>query len=119
MNAVFDSNILIDFLRGIPQARRELGRYDHVAISVVSWIEVMVGAPPELEQQTESFLGEFVLVPLDETVARRAVSLQRKHRIKLPDAVVWASAEARGMLLVTRDKVFPGDEPGIRIPYRL
>ena len=38
--------------------------------------------------------------------------------MKLPDAIVWASAQVHAMLLVTRDtKDFPGDDPGIRVPY--
>jgi hypothetical protein len=36
----------------------------------------------------------------------------------LPDAIVWASAQAHDMLLVTRDtKGFPPDDPGVRVPY--
>ena len=40
--------------------------------------------------------------------------------LKLPDAIVWASAQVHGMLLVTRDtKGFPADNPGVRMPYRV
>jgi predicted nucleic acid-binding protein len=39
-------------------------------------------------------------------------------RLRLPDAVIWASARAESALLVTRDtRDFPGDDPGVRIPY--
>ncbi|HEX5327962.1 MAG TPA: type II toxin-antitoxin system VapC family toxin [Acetobacteraceae bacterium] len=118
MNALFDTNILIDYLRGIHAARAELRRYDHIAISVISWIEVMVGAPDETEQATRDFLAGFPLVALDDGVAALAATLRRAHRVKLPDAIIWASARARGMLLVTRDgKGFPADDPGVRIPY--
>jgi predicted nucleic acid-binding protein len=47
VRAVFDTNILIDFLRGRPEAKPELERFDDRAISVLSWIEVMVGTTPE------------------------------------------------------------------------
>ncbi len=120
MNAIFDTNILIDYLRGVRAAQSELGRYDHVAISVITWIEVMVGTPPEVKEATEQFLAGFAMVPLDQAVAERAVLLRRTHRMKLPDAVVWASADVRGMLLVSRDgKAFPEDHPGIRVPYQV
>ncbi|MGD9896259.1 MAG: hypothetical protein AB7T14_04150 [Candidatus Methylacidiphilaceae bacterium] len=37
---------------------------------------------------------------------------------KLPDAVVWASAQDRALLFVTRDrKDFPAGDPGVRFPY--
>jgi hypothetical protein len=40
--------------------------------------------------------------------------------LKIPDAIIWASAEEEGCLFVTRNtKDFPADHPGIRFPYRL
>jgi len=118
VNALFDTNILIDHLRGVPQARSELGRYDLTAISVITWIEVMVGAPADTEQNTRGFLSGFALVGLDGAISDLAARLRRTHRIKLPDAIVWASARVRGMLLVTRDsRGFPADDPGVRVPY--
>jgi predicted nucleic acid-binding protein len=120
VKALFDTNILIDFLRGVPAARDELNRYPDKAISSVTWMEVMAGAPELTKQGTRGFLDGFALVDLDEAVAERAVTLRRQHRLKLPDAIVWASAQVRAMLLVTRDtKGFPADDPGVRMPYRV
>lgn len=95
MNALLDTNILIDYLRGIRAARAEMRRYDHTAISVITWIEVMVGVPAEAEQATRDFLAGFALIALDDEIAALAVSLRRAHRVKLPDAIVWASAVVR------------------------
>jgi len=37
---------------------------------------------------------------------------------KLPDAVIWATADSEGCILVTRNtKDFDGNHPMIRIPY--
>ena len=38
------------------------------------------------------FLRDFRLVELSRDVAREAVDIRRTHRLKLPDAVIWASA---------------------------
>jgi predicted nucleic acid-binding protein len=120
VKALFDTNILIDYLRGLKQAQRELTRYDAHAISIITWMEVMAGTPAPAETDTRTFLAAFDLVELDPAVAGRAVQLRQKYRLKLPDAIVWASADTRSMLLVTRDeKGFPPDDPGVRIPYRL
>ncbi len=52
-------------------------------------------------------------------LARRAISIRREHRLKLPDAIVWASALGANALLVTRNtKDFPRDEPSVRFPYQ-
>ena len=120
MKALFDTNILIDFLNGIPAAREELNRYQEKSISIVAWMEVMAGAPPSADDATRTFLDGFEIVELDGAVAERAVILRKTHRLKLPDAIVWASAQVRSMLLVTRDtKGFPADDPGVRLPYRI
>ena len=120
MKALFDTNILIDFLNAVPQAREEMARYEEKAISIVTWMEVLIGADAEVEARTRDFLGTFEVVPLANDVAERAVGLRRANNIKLPDAIVWASADIHSMLLVTRNtKDFPKDVPGIRLPYTL
>ena len=59
VKALFDTNILIDYLRGVEAARQELGRYSAKAISIVSWMEVMVGTRPEVAPATRAFLDSF------------------------------------------------------------
>jgi predicted nucleic acid-binding protein len=120
VKALFDTNILIDFLRGIRKAREELDRYQLKAISLVTWMEVLVGATPATERGTREFLNGFELIPIDQGIAERAVALRRAHRVKLPDAIIWASAQDRAMLVVTRDaEGFPTGEPSIRMPYTI
>jgi predicted nucleic acid-binding protein len=121
VKALFDTNILIDHLNSVPAARAELGRYKDKAVSVITWIEVLVGAKPGTEAATRNFLDQrFDVIGLDEKVAERAVELRQQYGVKLPDAVIWASAQVRSMLLVTRNtKDFPSGEPGIRMPYQI
>lgn len=120
VKALFDTNILIDHLNSIPAARAELAGYKDKAISIITWIEVLVGAKPGTEAATRHFLDRFDIVELDEQVAERAVELRKQHRLKLPDAVIWGSAQVHAMLLVTRNtKDFPHADPGIRLPYTL
>jgi predicted nucleic acid-binding protein len=120
VKALFDTNILIDYLNAVPQARDELDRYEVVNISIISWMEVLVGAPPQVETATRRFLAGFGMIELDSEIAERAVSLRRKHGIKLPDAIIWAAADVHSLLLVTRNtKDFGEDTPGVRVPYVL
>jgi predicted nucleic acid-binding protein len=40
--------------------------------------------------------------------------------MKLPDAIIWATAQVNEMLLVTRNvKDFSESDPGIRCPYKI
>ena len=54
--AVFDTNIVIDALNGVEIADAEYGRYDRVLVSVITWIEVMVGATDD-EEAVRDFLS--------------------------------------------------------------
>ena len=120
VSALFDTNILIDYLNGIEEAKTELDRYSDKAISLVTWMEVMVGATPETEGIIRGFLSGFANLPIDEQVAAVAVTLRKQHKIKLPDAIVCATAQVKKCLFVTRNtKDFSPDEPGIRIPYHI
>ena len=120
MKALLDTNILIDYLNGIDAAREEISRYETPLISAITWMEVMVGAIDDEQQAIRSFLSRFTQVAIDAEVAEIAASIRRKHKMRLPDAIIWASAKQEGALLVSRNtKDFPTDLPGVRAPYRL
>lgn len=120
VSVLFDTNILIDYLNGVKQAKTELDRYSDKAISLITWMEVMVGAVPETEEATRRFLSSFINLPIDDRVSGLAVTLRKNHKIKLPDAIVWATAQVDKRIFVTRNiKDFLSDEAGIRIPYQL
>ena len=121
MRALLDTNILIDYLGGIGAAREELARHEDPLISAITWMEVMAGAASQEEAgRLRAFLSEFRLVPIDEAVSEIAVVIRRDRRVRLPDAIIWASARHIGGLLVTRNtRDFPADEPGVRVPYSI
>jgi predicted nucleic acid-binding protein len=120
LNALIDSDVLLDFLDGYAPAGPELARYRERCISIISWIEVMAGARAAADEDTRrGFLDHFRIVSLTQRVAEEAVTLRREYRLKLPDAVVWASAITESCLLVSRNtKDFPASQPGVRFPYR-
>jgi predicted nucleic acid-binding protein len=120
MKVVFDTNILIDYLVGVEAARRELALYTRPLISPITWIEVMVGAREAEEPQLRAFLDRFDQVPIDDRIAEITVAIRRTYRIRIPDAIIWASARSSNALLVTRNtRDFPAEAPDIRVPYAL
>ncbi len=111
----------MDYLNGIERAKREIALHEHPAVSSVTWMEVLVGAASmDEEVQIRAFLTGFEVLPVDGQVAEKAVELRRRHRMRLPDAIIWATAICHTVLLVTRNtRDFPADHPSVRIPYRL
>ena len=121
MTAVFDTNILVDFLNGIPQALPEIDRHESRFISIMTWIEVLVGCRNDVDEAAaRNFMREFTVVDVPSRIAERAVTIRRERRLKLPDAVVLATALEMDCPLLTRNtKDFPADDPDIVVPYRL
>jgi hypothetical protein len=119
MRAVLDSDVLIDYLQGLPQAAEELAQYRQPLYSVITFMELHCGArTPEQRAAVDVLLGTMTRVELSDAIARRAVELRQNLRLKLPDAVVLASAEVEGCILVSRNtRDFPHGDPRVRFPY--
>jgi predicted nucleic acid-binding protein len=84
-----------------------------------------VGCVIGAETDAELFAAETLFesmrrIDLSADIARRAVELRRQLRLKLPDAILLATADREGCILVTRNaKDFDADDPRVRIPYQL
>lgn len=121
----FDANIVIDALGGYPPARTEIERAVTLAsrpwISRMAWIEVLSKGDERTVRDASAFLAHFGLDEIDEEISSRAAALRRERpRLKAPDAIILATAQIRGRVLITRNtKDFPAAMPGIRVPYVL
>jgi predicted nucleic acid-binding protein len=115
--AVFDTNILIDFLNDQVMAREEFDRSTRHCISQVTWIEVMAEVTAGSEAAARVFLGTFEILGLTTEVAEQAVLLRRSRRHKLPDAMILATALSHNLIFVTRNTRDFQEGPMIRIPY--
>ena len=97
-----------------------MGRYDHVLISRITWMEVLVGAEGDDSQLRDFLESHFEIMALDAAVAERGVELRREYHLRLPDAIIWATAQVHAALLVTRNtKDFNPEWEGIHAPYQI
>jgi predicted nucleic acid-binding protein len=120
-----DANILIDSLLEHDPAQREILRIAasgaRMWVSRMAWIEVLSKGNDAVVREAINFLSRFGLDEIDDEISLRAAALRRERpRLKSPDAIILATAQIRGRVLVTRNtKDFPAEMPGIRIPYKL
>lgn len=113
-SAVFDTNILIDYLKGITLESYAAPQ----AISAITWMEVMVGAKRFGQApQTRSFLSQFTLLPVNQAVSERTVEVRQKWGIKLPDAIILATAQTHSTPLISRNLKDFNRVPGVVMPY--
>ncbi len=104
----FDTSAIIHYFRGTPEwvvlidALAGEARY----ASVITRMELLVF--PEITKGEEEgiyrFLMDITVMPLDDGIESIAIEIRRKTRLKLPDAIVAATAVHIGATLITGDK---------------
>ncbi len=102
MKAVFDTNILIDYLVGDLLAKKEIEQYQSPQISIITKMEILVGMTDN-EEIIKEFLNGFNIIPLNDEIAEIAVNIRKENKIKIPDAIIWATAKYTDSLLITRN----------------
>ncbi len=119
--ALFDTNILIDYSRGIEPARKLITTTPHRLISLITWMEFLIGIPLPAQEETKLFLNEnFDVIEISRKIAEEAVLIRKTHKIALPDALIYASAKTEGLTLLTRNtKDFNPDWDDVNVPYSL
>ena len=102
MTGLLDTNVALYLLGGRLAAPLAAGSY---GISVISEMELL--SWPSLTKQEEKavrdFLGQLVICELTPAIRARAVQLRRERHLKLPDAVVCATAMEFSVELWTND----------------
>ena len=120
MTLLLDSNILIDVLRGEQVAQAWLEQQQRPSISVITWIEVLVGCRGAEQAVVEPWLESFDRLPIDQPVAALTVTLRQRHGLKIPDAIILATAHCHGLQLATRNvRDFPLTLDAVLHPYSL
>ena len=106
-NVLVDSDILIDHLRG---HRRFVRGKDTVHVSAITRAELFSGRASE-ERVIRRLLEAMADLPVDAAVAERAGRIRRTTAVRLPDALIAATAIEHGLVLLTRNE---RDFAGIR-----
>ena len=105
---LLDSDVVIGYLAGkIPDFGMETISeiVDQIpCISVITQIEVLrFNDLPEHEAILTNFVDTSKIYHLNPIVVRRTIELCKQSRIKLPDAIIAATALTENMVLVTRN----------------
>ena len=103
MKALLDTNVVIDLQKGLLARSLPRGVY---LLSVISELELrsIHGLDATSQSSLNAFLAEISIVELNEQVKENTVRLRRMHRLRLPDAIIAASAVAHNAILLTNDQ---------------
>jgi predicted nucleic acid-binding protein len=124
---LFDTNIFIDMLSGHTHAAKELISYPDPAISVITMMELRAGqvARPGDAGPLDALLDSFTILPIDVEVSEMAVVIRGKSlaagpKVKLPDAIIGATAEVWCIPIVTRNpRDFAHVTVPVHVPYEI
>ncbi|MBX3331083.1 MAG: type II toxin-antitoxin system VapC family toxin [Nitrospira sp.] len=100
---VLDTNIVLYFLGGRLSEPLPAGPS---IISVISELELLAypGLAPSEEQKVRAFLADIAVMELTLAIKNHAVDLRKRYSLKLPDAIVAATALALEATLLTNDQ---------------
>ncbi len=113
---MYDTNIMIDFLRGKQEAEEIIGKSvdgKGIGLSAVSCYELLVGATKSEEEAVGSLFSRINVYSLDLKSARAAWQLYGEFRAKgsqlsIADMFILATAKANDESFVTQDEDFRG-----------
>lgn len=109
-----DTNALIYLLAG--NECMKLFSTKKMAISIISFMEMLSfpGITDEEERKIRIFLGFCEQLQIGESIREKTIMLRRIYKIKLPDAIIAATAMVHGLPLITADVGFKKIE-GLRL----
>jgi predicted nucleic acid-binding protein len=104
VNYLFDTNAVIYFLEG-------KGNYpafsdkDFISISCITEIELLSGnISNEEKKRIQSFISMVRNLLLDKSIIQRTIDLRKDYKLKIPDAIIIATAIESGATIITADK---------------
>jgi predicted nucleic acid-binding protein len=106
-SALIDTNILIYLLKGNERIFELLNGRD-IWVSFITEMEVLAfdGHTQKELQTIKEFLSECRIVDINRSIKDAAIDIRKNDKVKLPDAIIAATAHYLDLPLITADKGF-------------
>ncbi len=104
---VVDTSLVINLFNGVNEVR-ELITGRNLFVSIITEIEVLSfpNITPSDAQLLKSFLSECYIIDIESAIKDITINIRSKYKVKLPDAVIAATAIYFDLPLFTMDKGF-------------
>ena len=115
---LLDTNSVIYFFNGEKKIADLIEKAkDDIVISFITKIELLSFdiEDQDTEKKVREFLNEIRVILLDDDVITATIEYRKKLKLKMPDAIISATAKVLGVTLITADKVLSKKLTGIKI----
>jgi predicted nucleic acid-binding protein len=115
---LIDTNILIYLSKKKLDFEKVASQKDRLFISVITYMEVWgYQFENDIEKQIiEQLCQHLPVIDLNPGIVNKVITIRQQHRIKLPDAIILATALTRNLELVTANTAdFNNIDPNLRI----
>ena len=102
---IFDTNILVYISKNILKIEKLIDPQIKPGISIISYIEAL-GFPfaiPGDQFYMQRICASCTTIQLSDLIVHETINLRRSNRIKLPDAIIYATALVQGLPLLTNN----------------
>lgn len=109
MNYLFDTNILIYYFNGslTDDVKKNVSEMleHNFSISIISKMEFLGfnQFTAREREKAEQFLSFADIIPLEDNIVDLVIQMKQNQKIKLPDAIIAATAISKNLNLVTRN----------------
>ena len=104
-DALLDSNVFVYISQKQLDFEKLLEKHDNFYASVISKMEVLGYNFNNQEEKdiVENMFNEIEIINLNEDIVNKVIEIRKKKKIKLPDAIVYATASSNELDLITRN----------------
>ena len=103
MNYLFDTNTVIYFLEN--KLSLDIKNEDNIDISFINEIELLGKEVKEEESKAiKLFLERVTIIGINDEIKKKTIEIRKAQRLKIPDAIVAATAAVNNEILLTADK---------------
>ncbi len=100
---LIDTNVIIDFFTSKFSGKNQKFVADiidnNICISIISQIELL--SLPNVNPVIENFVEECYIFELNSVIVNKTIEIHRKKKIKIPDAIIAATAVVHNRILIT------------------
>ena len=109
--AIFDTNVLLYYLQSKVDFSNWGLTIDEVGISVITKIEYLVNSSLGLNdiflfEELENEISIFYITNENNSLVKETIKIRKKYKLKLPDAIIAATAIVNDATLFSADDIF-------------